>query len=164
MTDRDERLEGLPTKGEVDFYEREFYPLSNFSAFRLRWCGRWFDTSEQAYHWEKFQDRIEIRTEIRLALSAYEAFKLAERHRAERRPDWDDIKVDIMRGIIRAKADQHEYVRRKLMETGDRPLVEGSWRDDFWGIGPNRDGQNMLGKLWMELRADFRAAAAVMEG
>lgn len=36
---------------------------------------------------------------------------------------------------------------------GDRELVEDSWRDDFWGWGPNRDGKNMLGKLWMELRA-----------
>ena len=43
----------------VDFYEREFYPLSNFSAFTLSW---WvspldgyirFDTSEAAYHYEK---------------------------------------------------------------------------------------------------------------
>lgn len=142
----------------VDFYEREFYPLSNFSAFKLRWAGRWFDTSEHAYHWEKFEGCSELRKELRLSLSAHEAFKFAEAHKADRRPDWDDVKVGIMRGIIRAKAEQHEYVRRKLLETGDRPLIEGSWRDDFWGIGPNRDGQNMLGKLWMELRAELQGA------
>ena len=39
--------------------------------------------------------------------------------------------------------------------TGDRTLIENSWRDDFWGWGPNRDGQNMLGKLWMEVRAEL---------
>ena len=60
-----------------------------------------------------------------------------------------------MRGIIRAKAEQHEYVLHKLMETGDRELVEDSWLDDFWGWGTNRDGQNMLGKLWMEVRAEL---------
>jgi pimeloyl-ACP methyl ester carboxylesterase len=37
-----------------------------------------------------------------------------------------------------------------------KPLVENSWRDDFWGWGPNRDGQNMLGRLWMEVRAALR--------
>ena len=31
-------------------------------------------------------------------------------------------------------------------------------KQDFWGIGPNRDGQNMLGKLWMEVRAELNAA------
>jgi predicted NAD-dependent protein-ADP-ribosyltransferase YbiA (DUF1768 family) len=30
--------------------------------------------------------------------------------------------------------------------------------DDFWGWGPNRDGKNMLGRLWMEIRAELRAA------
>lgn len=55
---------------------------------------------------------------------------------------------------------------RDLLEkmTGDRELVEDSWRDDFWGWGPNRDGQNMLGKLWMELRAELAASASVGGG
>jgi ribA/ribD-fused uncharacterized protein len=73
----------------------------------------------------------------------------------------DAVKVDIMRDILRAKVAQHEYVRRKLLATGERELIEDSWRDDFWGWGPNRDGQNMLGKLWMEIRAELRAANGV---
>jgi hypothetical protein len=34
-------------------------------------------------------------------------------------------------------------------------LIENSWRDDFWGWGPNRDGKNQLGKLWMEIRSEL---------
>lgn len=148
---------------QVFFYEQDFYVLSNFSAFRLRWEWCDFDTSEAAYHWEKFggddekrADLRAIRTNIMRARSAHDAFKIAEQNRAHRRTDWDEIKVDVMRGILRAKADQHEYVRRKLLATGDRQLIEDSWRDDFWGWGPNRSGQNMLGKLWMEIRAELR--------
>lgn len=159
---------GLDTPERVCFYEQEFYPLSNFSAFNLIWNGWRFDTSEHAYHWEKFPERVgytdermsrcrKIRADIRNAASAHEVFKLAELHREYRRPDWDSIKVDVMRMILREKARQHEYVRRKLLETGDRELVENSWRDDFWGWGPNRDGQNMLGKLWTQIRAELRA-------
>src|SRR5690606_24814424 len=97
-----------------------------------------------------------IRRAILDAPSAHEAFKIAERNRDKRRSDWDRVKVDIMRDILRAKAEQHEYVRRKLLATGDRELIEDSWRDDFWGWGPNRDGKNMLGRLWMEIRAELR--------
>ena len=150
---------GLDTPERVCFYEQDFYVLSNFSSFRVRWKGRNFDTSEAAYHWEKFPDRANIQFEIEMADSAHEAFKYAERMKAHRRPDWDEVKVDIMRDILRTKAEQHEYVRRKLLATGDRELVENSWRDDFWGWGPNRDGKNMLGMLWMEVRAELRAAA-----
>jgi ribA/ribD-fused uncharacterized protein len=129
----------LDTESQVFFYEQEFYVLSNFSAFTLQWKGCRWDTSEAAYHSEKFLSTPDIRRRIRLADSAHEAFKIAEANKASRMPGWDDVKVPIMREILRAKADQHEYVRRKLLETGDRELIEDSWRDDFWGWGVDGD-------------------------
>lgn len=153
---------GLDDEHQVFFYEQDFYVLSNFSAFAVHWKGSRFDTSEAAYHWEKFATRTPaaaaVQWDILTSNSAHEAFKIAEKHRSERRPDWDFVKVGIMRDILRAKAAQHEYVRRKLLATGDRELIENSWRDDFWGWGADEGGQNMLGKLWMEIRSELRAA------
>lgn len=163
---------GLDTPERVCFYEQDFYVLSNFSSFQIEWTSNWrFPTSEHVYHWLKFAtgfdlldaagvDAAAVAKKIQVAPSAHEAFKIAERHKELRRPDWDAVKVDFMRKVIRAKARQHEYVRRKLLATGNRELVENSWRDDFWGWGPNRDGKNMLGKLWMEIRAELRAPEA----
>lgn len=150
---------GLDNARQVFFYEQDFYVLSNFSAFRLNFGSVWHDTSEHAYHWMKFRGAdASVQNAIAHAESAHDAFKLAERYRDRRRRDWDAVKVDVMRDILRAKADQHEYVRRKLLDTGDRELIENSWRDDFWGWGPNRDGRNQLGKLWMEIRAELRSS------
>lgn len=153
----------LDTPEAIYFYENDFYPFSNFSAFNLKWHGLTFMTSEHAYHWEKFQGLSSMRSAVASAIwaapSAHEAFKIANRERARRIPNWDDVKFGIMRDILRAKAEQHEYVRHKLIQSGDRVLVEHSWRDDVWGWGPNRDGQNMLGKLWMEVRAEYRNTA-----
>lgn len=146
------------TAERVCFYEQDFYVFSNFSAFTLEWKGVKFDTSEAAYHWEKFPLHSDICSAIRFAPSAHEAFKIAERNKHLRRPDWDDVKFDIMRDIIRAKVQQHEYVRRKLLVSGEREIVEDSWRDPVWGWGPNRDGQNMLGKIWMEVRDELNRA------
>ncbi|AMS41217.1 NADAR family protein [Aminobacter aminovorans] len=157
----------LDTPERVFFYEQDFYVLSNFSAFAIMWKGLRFDTSEAVYHWEKFNNpdptpfEDAVLDSIRCAPSAHVAFKIGQEHKRLRRPDWDDVKVDVMREILRAKADQHEYVRRKLLATGDRELIEDSWRDDFWGWGPNRDGKNALGKLWMEIRAEIRAREVV---
>ncbi len=148
---------GLDTPSQVFFYEQDFYVLSNFSAFKLWWRELHFDTSEQAYHWEKFPDAPQVQWEIAQSVSAHEAFKIAEQNKSRRRPDWDAIKVDTMLAILRAKAEQHEYVRRKLLATGERELVENSWRDGFWGWGPDRNGQNHLGRLWMKVRAELRA-------
>lgn len=146
----------LDTDKQVFFYEQDFYVLSNFSAFNLFYSGDWetYPTSEHAYHCQKFtKTNIDIWKKIKNAKSAHEAFKIAEENKGYRRKDWDDVKVGIMRQILWDKVGQHEYVSRKLIATGDRELVEDSWRDDFWGWGPNKDGKNMLGKLWMEIRS-----------
>lgn len=148
----------LDTDTHVFFYEQDFYVLSNFSSFTIQWNGWRFDTAEAAYHYEKFKTTAPlVAMDIRDAVSAHEAFQLAQRHSGKRRKDWDVVKIDIMRDILRTKVAQHSYVRKKLLETGDRILVEDSWRDDVWGWGPNKDGQNLLGKLWMEVREELRA-------
>lgn len=146
----------LDTDSQVFFYEQDFYVLSNFSAFMVQMGERLFPTSEHAYHWHKFPDDPLKQRSIQVASSAHEAFKMAERWKQYRREDWDQVKVGIMRQILLAKVTQHEYVRRKLLATGDRELIEDSWRDDYWGWGQNKDGQNQLGKLWMDIRFALR--------
>lgn len=148
------------TDKQVFFYEQDFYVLSNFSAFSLHWDGKRFDTAEAAYHYEKFYGYSLIQDLILNSISAHAAYKIAERNKAFRLATWDEVKVDTMYRILEAKVGQHEYVRRKLLDTGDRELIEDSWRDDFWGWGPNRDGQNMLGKLWMRIREELRTEIA----
>jgi ribA/ribD-fused uncharacterized protein len=153
-------MHGLDTDLQVFFYEQEFYVLSNFSAFQVLYQGLTFPTSEHAYHWAKFQSMDQklrlIAESIRTAPSAHEAFVLAQKNKEFVRSDWDTIKFGIMKNILYCKYHQHEYVRRKLHQTGTRELIENSWRDNVWGWGPDKNGQNRLGKLWMEIRDETK--------
>lgn len=144
-------MEELDNK--VFFYEREFYVFSNFSSFAVEWKGRLYPTSEHAYHSEKFENEV-TKEQIRSCRSAHDALKLAWSIKDQYRADWQDIKVSIMEEILKAKLEQHPYIKRKLLESGNREIVEDSWKDDFWGWGPNKDGQNQLGKIWMKLREE----------
>ncbi len=146
---------GLDTKKRIFFYEQEFYVLSNFSSFVVEWRGDFYPTAEHAYHSEKFHDE-KLKEQIRLARSAHDSSKLAHANRDKYRNDWDLIKISVMKKILQAKAMQHPYVMKKLLESGDRELIENSWRDSFWGWGAKKNGHNNLGKLWMELREEFR--------
>jgi ribA/ribD-fused uncharacterized protein len=134
----------------IFFYEHEFYVFSNFSSFMLEWKGKLWPTSEHAYHSEKFEDES-IKEEIRNARSAHAAFKHAEANKDKCKGNWDEIKLQVMKEILHAKVEQHPYVMKKLLESGERELIEDSWRDNYWGWGPNKDGENHLGKLWMEV-------------
>lgn len=138
----------------IYFYENEFYVFSNFSSFAIEWKGKLWMTSEHAYHSEKFYDE-KLKEQIKNTRSAHDAFKFSHAHKDKYRPDWDQVKLDIMKEILQAKVSQHPYVKKKLLESGKRTLVENSWRDGFWGWGPNKDGTNHLGRLWMEIREEI---------
>jgi ribA/ribD-fused uncharacterized protein len=145
----------------VYFYEHEFYVLSNFSSFRVLWKDIDFMTSEHAYHYEKFvgvPDAMDIQHQIYMARSAHDSLKIAHAHKPLYREDWERVKLSTMREVLRAKVHQHPYVMKKLLQTGDRPLVEDSHRDGFWGWGLRGDGHNHLGRLWMEIRDELKRA------
>lgn len=155
----------LDNDKQVFFYEQEFYVLSNFSAFKVFWRGIEFYNSEVAYHWSKFNYIADdvyiasllpiIQQEIIDAKSAHDSYRVAKGYKQYVNPSWKEIDESMMLSILLAKTRQHDYVKRKLLETGDRELIEDSWRDDYWGWGPNKDGQNKLGKLWTIIRDEY---------
>lgn len=141
---------------KVFFYPKEFYVFDNFSSFQVDWKGVVWATSEHAYQAAKFLDvDEEIVEKIKMARSAHDAQKIANENKDKRPKNWDSIKIGIMKEILRNKIKQHPYVLKKLLQSGNREIIEDSWRDNRWGWGQDRKGQNLLGKIWMELRKEF---------
>lgn len=68
------------------------------------------------------------------------------------RPDWDTIKVDVMKTALLAKFSTNDNLKQLLLDTDNEDIVENSPRDSFWGIGKDGKGVNMLGKLLMDVR------------
>ena len=75
-------------------------------------------------------------------------------------PGWNAQRVDVMRWVLRMKREANRVaIDAVLAATGDRPIVEVSTRDPWWGARPVADryeGRNVLGRLWMELRQQLR--------
>ncbi len=144
------------TDEAVFFYTPDFYAFDNFSAFRVSIWGRDFQTSEHAYQWKKFSDSApEIAEQIFTAPSPNETKNISDANKPVQANDWQDTKVSVMEEILRAKLEQHDKVRRTLVASGGKEIIENSPTDDFWGIGPDGTGQNTLGKLWMKLRSEI---------
>jgi ribA/ribD-fused uncharacterized protein len=70
--------------------------------------------------------------------------------------DWNGRRVAVMRDALLAKFDSQKNpaLWAKLQATGDSTLVERLPRfpDSFWGTKKNGQGQNVLGKLLMQVR------------
>lgn len=63
--------------------------------------------------------------------------------------------VDRMKKVLHAKFTQNNQLKQQLKATGTKHLIEDSNRDAFWGIGANGSGENMLGELLMNVRAQI---------
>jgi ribA/ribD-fused uncharacterized protein len=140
---------------EVLFYAGEFgYCFSNFSAFTVLWRGRTWLTSEHVFQAAGF-DHERIVEEIFNCQSAHDALLIAIQNQHNLRAAWDTEKVSVMKDICRHKLQQHPYVRESLVASKSATLIEDSPKDDFWGCGADGNGQNHLGKIWMELREEL---------
>lgn len=73
------------------------------------------------------------------------------------RPDWEDVKAEIMEEIVRAKFLQNPDIAEKLLATGDIPIIEGNtWGDTCWGVDTRTGkGNNLLGKILMKIRNEL---------
>lgn len=144
------------TEDAVYFYTQKFYALDNFSAFVIKIWDKEFKTSEHAYQWKKYADSCpDIAQQIFEALSPNAAKKIADENIDKVTSKWHESKVSIMEEILNAKVNQHEKVKRVLLETGNRIIIENSPTDSFWGIGPDGAGRNEVGKLYMKLRSQL---------
>lgn len=71
--------------------------------------------------------------------------------------DWDERKFEVMRELIRKKFE-NPLLRAMLLATEDAVLVEGNtWNDRVWGVCHGM-GQNMLGRILMDVRDEIRAS------
>ena len=72
-------------------------------------------------------------------------------------PKWNNIKIRVMKYILYKKFNDNESDRNILLSTDDKILYfDKIPYNTFWGIDDKGDGDNILGKLLMELRSLFK--------
>ncbi|KYF79038.1 Swarming motility protein YbiA [Sorangium cellulosum] len=129
--------------------------FSNFSRHPVTLKGKVWPTSEHYFQAQKFPG-TRHEEEIRNAPGPGEAARMGRQRSRPLRPDWEQVKDDIMREVVRAKFTQHEELKRALLDTGDAELVEHTTNDAYWADGGDGSGVNMLGKILMEIREELR--------
>ena len=128
--------------------------LSNFYSCNVVVDGILYPSVEHAYQahksddieWQRIcQDRTIRASDIRRMSQSVKPV-----------PDWNIIKLDVMRKCLRAKFSK-EPLKTMLLDTGLRELQEGNWwGDKYWGVDLDTGvGQNHLGKLLMEVRDEL---------
>jgi ribA/ribD-fused uncharacterized protein len=133
------------TKGNYGF-------MTNFARFFQMVDGIMYPTNEHYYQSEK-ANNIALKMWIANAPNPYAAMMAGRNLRPkEMVENWEEIKFDIMLKGLRAKFSQNIIAKTKLFATNDVIIHEDSPTDLIWG----KLGQDMLGKLIMQVRDELR--------
>ena len=148
----DEKGVLLTTEDRVGSFRGKYGFLSNMHDCPVVYKGITYKCSESAYQAQRCAYENEAKQFI--GLTGVQAKKLVKQ--VVPRPDWNAVKVGIMKEIVTAKFTQNPDLTKQLLATGDKVLAEGNyWHDSFWGVYNGR-GENTLGKILMEVRSELR--------
>lgn len=119
-----------------------------------------FRTNEALYQSCRFPEFSAFQQEIIDQKSPMAVKYISRKHRSYTRSDWELVKVNVMRWCLKVKLAYHqETFGEILLSTGDKPIVERSRIDQFWGAKSSDKitliGGNVLGRLLMELREQY---------
>lgn len=138
----------------IDKFDGDFAFLSNFYDAPVAYDGITYKNTEAAFQAQKttsIPKRLEF-ANFTASQSKKEGRKLALRQ------DWEEVKGQVMYEICLAKFTQNEDLKKKLLSTDGRHLIEGNhWHDNTWGNCTcekcvSIQGQNRLGIILMEIR------------
>lgn len=136
----------------IDKFRGKYWFLSNFYESSIEDENITYPTVEHYFQAQKTLNREE-KLKIAKATKPAKAKKIGRQ--VNLRKDWEDIKLQVMEKALRLKF-QNPDLRKKLIATGDKELIEGNqWGDRYWGVC-NGSGKNKLGKLLMKIRKELQ--------
>jgi ribA/ribD-fused uncharacterized protein len=125
--------------------------LSTYSRHGFDLEGAHWPSVEHYFQAMKFEDPDQ-REKVRHADHPKIARRLGRRRLVRIRKDWSKVRRVIMTRATYTKCRTHAEIAQRLLDTGDRTLVEPSQYDYFWGLGRDQRGSNVYGEVLMDVR------------
>ena len=151
----------------ISSFRGEYEYLSNFYICGGIWLdGIEYPCVENAYQASKIiitGDTEETnRQRIRLGFTKIKPGQAKRLGRTvEIRKDWEDVKLNIMRDLVKQKFTKNLDLKKKLIQTGEEYIQEGNyWHDNYWGVCECDKCKtilslNMLGNILIDTRKEL---------
>lgn len=133
----------------------EAHFLSPFSPHSIQLDNLTWSTSEH-YLQSNLAGNANYARKIKAAPTPKEAHKMGNVWYRPRKSDWKSLRKIYMTRALYTKVQMYPEVAAFLEETGEELIVESSAYDHYWGVGRDQRGENMLGKIWMDIREKIR--------
>ena len=122
-----------------------------------------YPTVEHYYQSIKFfYNDPEWAEQIRQAPTPKLAREMGSSKEHPQRTDFLKLRTWYMEKALTVKFENEE-LRKLLLSTGEKRLIEGSAVNSYWGEGSDKKGENNLGKILMKIRSEIRSSENLPE-
>lgn len=142
---------------------------SNFYPTKFKLYDKEFSSSEQCFMYSKAIQFGDYQTaeEILKITEPMECKNLGRKVKNYDENTWKNLREEKMYNACFAKFSQNMDLKKKILDTNDKILVEASPYDKIWGVGLKEDdpkildpnnwkGLNLLGKVLMNVRKNLK--------
>ncbi len=144
----------------ICFYDMKdpYYEFTNFFDAKITINGTEYKTTEHYFQANKYIIGSDDYKNVKDKPTCRDAFDYAQAHGMKwENSQWrGNYQMIIMWTALVAKFTQHENLRKMLLDTQNRQLVEHTKNDGIWGDNGDGTGYNNLGQLLMKLRDSIR--------
>lgn len=135
-----------------------YYCFSNYYPCTIEYEGLTYNSVEAAFQAAKTLSRDERVLFTKMSPS----FAKRNGRKLNLRPDWEEVKLSIMKELIVAKSKSCPEFTRQLVSTKGKGIIEDTtgWHDNIWGSCScekckHKWKHNNLGKILMEVRDEI---------
>ena len=98
----------------------------------------------------------QIQEKIRQIASPIDAALEGRNRQNPLRPDWEEIKDEVMLQALRMKFSQNPEIAKELLATADAIIIENTRNDAYWADEGDGSGKNKLGLLLKQVREELK--------
>ena len=138
--------------------------MGNMAPYPIKFEGKVWLTSEALFQSMRY-DIESIKEIIRVEKSPMGAKMKSKKYKDQMVVvPMSELDVENMRKCVKVKFDQHPQLKKALIQTGMSPIYENignrnGERHKFWGVKKlsenEADGNNMMGRILMDLRDEY---------
>ena len=160
----DALIPGQVNPNTIYFYKEfgKYGFLASYSEHGFYKDGIFWRTLEHYYQAQKFDDKKVIKKIID-AKTPKEASMIGRDRNNHLKSNWETIKLDIMEEGLYNKYMQNKDICQKLLNTGNRKIVEATVKEFYWGCGIDGTGENQFGMLLVKVRNRIRKELKLKE-
>ncbi len=152
----------LDKENSLQFSRFDLAHMLSTAARPIELDGKNWESAEHYVH-AMLAGNQGLAEKTRSAATALDAYTLNKPWYRAKKRGWKGMRRVYMTRAVYTLVQMYSDVKEYLLDSEEQKISETALYDHYWGVGRDWRGENMAGRVWMDVRDKLRLLAAEPE-